>query len=748
MRVLVLLLGFIALAAGAVVFLGGGADHDGGQLPHRGADESLVPGGTNGATTALGATGSAEGRRALGTSAGEDGSSLLEGPTVRVVLLVDVAETFARDARTLPEIAFVAGVATGKDAVARGLDAPEAGDASVASEWVARRGRTGEDGSCRLPLDLPETWFLQREPEDLWLWGHLVQPGHQQRIRLAPLPPEIGVDGGEAHLRLQARRGATVRGHVRRADGGPGESTRLRLLIHADGDLDTEDWATAGPSGAFRMHTDRPGTFALHAMHAQQGSAFRDDLVIQAGDPPRDVELTLRGSGVLAGVLRDPRGAPVRLHRLWALPADHGGTGLHDSTRLAQVRGDGLMDAQCLTDEEGRFRLTGLREGLYVIRAHDGVELEFPEVLTPDPVPTGTEDLELVHARHVLLVRVLDHGGTPLVPRVLPPWDPSIQGELSVYCARATPEGRLDADHAWREVHATTSPGGAVAFHLEPDVPYVFGVLSPEHPLVEQTVLLPPDAYEDLREVRLPPPAPPATLDLTILRPDGEPFVEHVNVSVRSATTGCPVQVSGEYDEGPYFRAKLPAGSWRVHVDAEPPRGHHGEIFDATPFAPAETLVVLRAGEVLPVDLRLGASGRLEVWFELPPGWTSGERVPGGDEGEGGEDWLEPFRRSIGGARVELRRPTEEGGSEVVRPVFDLTYVRNLELPAHLGAVITSWIPPGIPMGSMNPLPVGTWTVRLEAPGCVPLEREVQIEAGAVCRVEAALELVQTPEGR
>jgi len=601
------------------------------------------------------------------------------------------------------------------------------------------RAATDEAGELFLELPLPAAWRARDDGSTLALWGAVRGKGYERRAREI----ELDLDSSEREepsLTLIARRGGTVLGRVEDRAGAPVEGVRVRLLQpdpEATGGWSSAyDHAVSDGDGAFAIHHDELGPRALLAIPAGLGSAFREDVEFSedgarvGGDLAAKAVLVLAGDGVLGGVVEDPIGAPARGYRLWALPSDWREPSLHDAMRFQHVRADGLMDGSATTDARGAFRITGLRERAgerWHVWGYDGAERRFGPRLTDAPVAAGREDLRLVAQRSALVVRVRDEHGAPLAPRVASRWGCEVEDDVKLACARAAADGRLDPERSHREVPSRTLEDGEVVFDVEPDATYLVtaGSLRRAHRSVVARVER--GAFETVVELRLPPETEPGTLALRVVAPDGEPYVETTNVTVRSIETDELLHESDDYHEGPEFTAGLPPGVYRVRVDVEPPGGAHGEVFDPTPFAPVVLEVAIRAGELTALDVSLGASGRLRALVHLPEGGGVGPAPT--DE--------RPLDAAIRGAAIEL---VPRDGGAALRPVFDVSYEEGLGFPVNLGGAQTGEAPDGIEVTSVNPIPVGRYTARLSAPGCGQLERELEIRAGQITRIEASLE--------
>ena len=150
--------------------------------------------------------------------------------------------------------------------------------------------------------------------------------------------------------------GATIRGRVVGPDGAP-----VQGAVVTGG-----RWFAqyTGASGRFRFETSADAEFDLSAIHAS-GTAVRTGIVVPLGAETDLGDLHLVGPGALAGRVVFPDGSPAPHLPLTVM--EEGFLGRR-SVPTAE-RAGGNHQGWTRTDEQGRFRVAGLRDGRFQVSA-------------------------------------------------------------------------------------------------------------------------------------------------------------------------------------------------------------------------------------------------------------------------------------------------------------------------------------------------------------------------------------------
>lgn len=147
-----------------------------------------------------------------------------------------------------------------------------------------------------------------------------------------------------------------VEGQVIDSEGAPVAGAEVKLQPALGGPTppaDAELEAETDASGAFRVTSDDPGPFLLHARHPD--FAPRTLERVAAGGEPLEIVLDA-GLEIVGRVLDANRGDPIHGARVRA------------ASSFVGARAQGLL-AEALTDAEGRFRLERLPAGAHVVSA-------------------------------------------------------------------------------------------------------------------------------------------------------------------------------------------------------------------------------------------------------------------------------------------------------------------------------------------------------------------------------------------
>ena len=507
-----------------------------------------------------------------------------------------------------------------------------------------------------------------------------------------------------------------------RVTNGDGEPVRAYVRLQRASDEAGDEWTngnsrSADAAGEFAVKSTKPGRYRLYASHPQHGTAVFGPIVLDGSARDVRADLELAGDGVLAGIVRDRDGEAVPHMELRArvvAPESH-------------ADGTGFSLREFESDRDGRFRIEGLVVGEFMIEAERFDHWSLSEVLTPVPVRSVREDLELLSECSRLVVRVRDVSGALVRVQAGPNLRRGDPARHAVYVTALTETGRVLSaqEHQYRaKLHSLDDT--TCSAEVEPGFRYVVGVVSREHALVERFVTFDGPGALDV-ELQLGPRAPGTALDMMVTA-DGVENARWLPVTheLRSPTSGALVWRSesrarlgrvpigpGEYD----YRARRTLLRGCGHSSLSPDR-----------WAPSARRVDARPGEVRSVDVRLHATGvlSLEVVADVPhvpddgrlP--TRGLRVSHGDV----------RRKWLDGVSVRLER---EGGP--ILPVFDIRH----EDPPHLVSIAVGWVPTNRRYETCRGIPAGHYRLVVEHEGLRTLERDVEIRSAETTEVRLTL---------
>ena len=205
---------------------------------------------------------------------------------------------------------------------------------------------TKADGTFAFPAVAPGTWRLAATHAD-------HGPATSSPLTVDGIHPKAGIE-----LALSA--GGTVKGKVVDKNGKPVPSAEVRVVARGHVDWRARRQALTNGDGMFAVSGLPLRAMDVVASHDSGASAIAAaDLTTKA---EVDVTLTLEVTGEIAGTVVDKAGQPIGDAQVIAEPEWSGGTG----ERVAwSVRG--IQEA--VTDQGGTFKLTGMPDGAYRVRA-------------------------------------------------------------------------------------------------------------------------------------------------------------------------------------------------------------------------------------------------------------------------------------------------------------------------------------------------------------------------------------------
>lgn len=434
----------------------------------------------------------------------------------------------------------------------------------------------------------------------LWLWE-----GHRTTLPDAPPPsPAAAVeappssaasavtmerravpradDATEARPAVPPPNGPSVSGRVVDVHGHPVEGAHVGAALDAAPDDSGVLSVLSGHDGRFALALDR-GSYAV--------SAHRDDL---GTSPPRQVhveaaavdvgDLPLVPSSLLEGRLTYPDGQPIA-HLAVTLHREEG-----------QLPAAGRVEAHLRTDEDGRIRLGVLAPGRYRL---DLPTLMVPPAQQPHPtVVTGAPESTCVLDLHRIRAEVI---GSPFLQAT--GWRQELGPQLTA--AR-------DGDGDWAalvEERAVTMSATALD-ELVPSGSWWWLRASADDGRDAQALVhAAPQRNETPTKLRLEPPASTATLRVRLRCLDGAAPTTVKLWSVRALSFGAPnlYRVEPSDHDGGQWRFRLPAGTFEVHVQADP------SLQAQSPFPEIVRVVRMRAGTETVLEADLERGGRVAL---------------------------------------------------------------------------------------------------------------------------------------
>jgi hypothetical protein len=547
------------------------------------------------------------------------------------------------------------------------------GNPIVLAETVA-----GPAGEWRIELPRP----LERMDAASGASGYAIlaeAAGHRDAGQL--LDGETVRNGGVCEIVMVA--GATLRGRVVGADGAPVQGavvTGSRWFAQY-----------TGASGSFRFETRADVEFDLAAIHAS-GTAVRTGIVVPLGTESDLGDLVLLGPGALAGRVVFPDGSPAPHLPLSVMEEGFG----NRRTVPNAERAGGNHQGWTRTDEAGRFRLAGLREGRFQISARVP-QGEFPLAATADAeshlhFSGGAGELELLLPWHLLL---LD----------LPPEPDGVAAQLLVAATPARADGAPPAEPDFVPIVSANAYWGAHP------VPLLFtgpGWLRVQATATDGRVAL---ARVELAEsewlhrcaLGLAAAGERGAILIRARRADGTRY-DWLNCQLHDPARGLVgrAETMSETEDG-WLLEGVPAGAWRLTVAD----GQGQRAFDLV--LPGEFAVVVRGGETTVVEWTPVLGAGLELLAD-----TDGTGAAGG---------VQPHVRV-----TVLAGPASVGELLLLLPTG-----------AHRPVPPTAAFLPGVLMKLAAPLPAGDYRLRFSASGFAEQEASVRLVAGEVARCAVRL---------
>jgi hypothetical protein len=244
---------------------------------------------------------------------------------------------------------------------------------AVTKEGRGTRGRVGDPWHRNAPQ-------ARTDDAGVFRLGGLAAEEYDLTVVAPPTyapAKSLRVRGGDRDVDVRLKAGLTVAVTVRDADGKPvsgvgvsGRSQQTEDTSQPGGRSGGDGGATTGVDGVARL-----SGLDADVVYTLEVSGKGEDLGSVTIDPwkPRDETVTLPRVWVVAGVVRDQAGRPV--------------TNAHVMRKMSEGAWAGTD-----SDEQGRFRMTGLPEGDVVLRAMvPGLPFDHNDTTGEVRVPAGTK---------------------------------------------------------------------------------------------------------------------------------------------------------------------------------------------------------------------------------------------------------------------------------------------------------------------------------------------------------------------
>ncbi len=519
-----------------------------------------------------------------------------------------------------------------------------------------------------------------------------------------------------ADFRLEA--GNTLSGRIVDAGGAPVRGASVVLIAGARGERTVQrppqSEVKTTSDGRFEIGFVSGGRYHLWARKDRVGSARIDELELTAAEDRKLGDVALAGAGTLAGTVRYPDGSPVRDLEVWAVPeslaADANALALAASNARDLEEGDGLVTSSARTNERGEFRVEGLRQAGYALRAG---ELHLALEPRGHVYRAPSDSIRLVLDAYRLRVFVRSKGGAPLEGAV-------------VACTEVEPNSDGSLETGATTHSSAVGPEALATFEVAPDQTYALTARAKGSREAEELVILAPGEHEAERTLVLEPALAAGRLRVSVTGARGE-ALDGLRVALLSPLSGQPIpELASLVPDENGWLPPIPPGTYGVEVGFVPRLDPPGMHFPARSQDP----IVVDAGRDHDVALSARAGGRLRLALAvdgpLPAGFGPPDPRTAPNPETAYDAWLQEH-----GARAELSSGDGHGG----------VALQFVEPPLEAGGAprLAARLAPGSSAIADRLLEPGIYTVRVEANGFRPAEAVVQVEAALVRTVELRL---------
>lgn len=543
-------------------------------------------------------------------------------------------------------------------------------------------------------------------------------------------------------VELLAHRGPTLRGRVLDSNGNP-IAARIRVVPWLfERGLGMGGLAESSSDGWFEALPYEAGTFQVIADAGDRGTDALTDVIASVGVVPPPLELVVSGPGVVRGRVRDETGRPAAGIDVEVVEATYDrarqepvvGNAVRGARRLGELEleGRGRVHAQRQTNAKGEFETRGLLAGVFVVRVVSP-SVEPAALLTPVPVPSDGEPLDLVRTRPYLAVRVVDADGLPWAKvehafrrDVDGGWPPDPRVAVTPSRPEFVPRDGLEGWTKGRRVAV-----GEFVFEVRTSTTYRVGLIGGSQRWAPLEIEVPANAGRIDVTLQATKEASRGSLLVDVVTPDGK-RTSRLSIRIEDPRTGDVVVDRAElFDAGWPQGFSLPEGDYRVVVDGAPSIGYfHGTLDDPRQFGRFEAGARVVAGSTVRVAGTLPRGARVRV--KLVGAANDADRAAIAAQfvgvSVGIENWNEVLAARAGLLLcTEGRRPIEVEFTEV----WGSTSAAGTHLSNHLalGATDVSQL-----------VPAGRFTLEARLPGGRVVSKPVVLVDGETTEVELAFE--------
>lgn len=363
------------------------------------------------------------------------------------------------------------------------------------------------EGRFRTTLTIPKEYLAQHK-DPVGLYAKQMSPHLQQTASMQAVPGDLV---GAFEMIVVVQEGSTIRGKVVDQYENPVEGASVSFFRSGHTKSIGQSNHTDA-QGIFEFHFKEPELYDIIVKKDGIGTAsLLDQPYGFKADQPQ-LKLQLKGEGFLAGRVVNPSGDPIPGYKVTAEKVAEKqvftGQSPGSPMRIQEGLGLGNNRGYASTDQEGRFRIEGLRPGNYALKGLRGNNYTYITDLVESPVPTGTDDLEITRRTRMLLLQVVDHEGNVVHPISTAPRNEWTETHAFII-EECNADGKAaTSSYSYSDIPRALLDTGEIVAFLMPNQPYVYGIVSAREPFVHDTLTVDHHEWTARRTIQLGPPAP------------------------------------------------------------------------------------------------------------------------------------------------------------------------------------------------------------------------------------------------